>query len=97
MGLGSGAAGLSKALAKGATWVGIGATIGCYLYSAAKEATPAEQQAAMIESYNKYQAKSAIERLEALGYDCREKDDGGGGTDGALTAAAILMHPHQGL
>lgn len=79
LGIGSGAAGLSKALAKGASWVGIGASIGCYAYTKAKEATPAEKRAAMIESYKKYQAMSDIKKLEALGYYCRKKDSGGGG------------------
>jgi hypothetical protein len=84
LGIGSGAAGLSKALAKGASWVGIGASVGCYLYSQAKNATPAEKRAAMIKSYKKYQAMSALKKLEALGYDCRKKDSGGGGgTDSA--------------
>jgi hypothetical protein len=84
LGIGSGAAGLSKALAKGASWTGIGASIGCYLYSKAKEATPAERRAAMIKSYNDYQRKSDLKKLEALGYSCRKKDSGGGGgTDAA--------------
>lgn len=79
LGIGSGAAGLSKALAKGASWVGIGASIGCYLYSQAKNATPAQKRAAMIESYEKYQAMSDLKKLDALGYYCRKKDSGGGG------------------
>ncbi|MGI5376523.1 hypothetical protein ACQEV2_20160 [Streptomyces sp. CA-251387] len=79
LGIGSGAAGLSKALAKGASWVGIGASIGCYLYSQAKNATPAEKRAAMIKSYKKYQAMSDLKKLDALGYYCRKKDSGGGG------------------
>lgn len=79
LGIGSGAAGLSKALAKGASWVGIGASVGCYLYSKAKEATPAQKRAAMIKSYKNFQAKSDIKKLEALGYSCRKKDSGGGG------------------
>ncbi|MFI6011299.1 hypothetical protein ACIBAG_21180 [Streptomyces sp. NPDC051243] len=86
LGIGSGAAGLSKALAKGASWVGIGASIGCYLYSQAKNATPAEKRAAMIKSYNKYQAMSDLKKLDALGYYCRKKNTGGGGgTDAAPT------------
>ncbi|MGC9543388.1 hypothetical protein [Streptomyces sp. UG1] len=79
LGIGSGAAGLTKALAKGASWVGIGASVGCYLYSKAQEATPAEKRAAMIRSYKKYQAMSDIKKLDALGYYCRKKDSGGGG------------------
>ncbi len=79
LGIGSGAAGLSKALAKGASWVGIGASIGCYLYTKAKNATPAEKRAAMIKSYKKYQAMSDLKKLDALGYYCRKKDSGGGG------------------
>lgn len=79
LGIGSGAAGLTKALAKGASWVGIGASIGCYLYSQAKNATPAEKRAAMIKSYKNYQAKSDLKKLEALGYSCRKKSTGGGG------------------
>ncbi|MFF7164290.1 hypothetical protein ACFZBP_23540 [Streptomyces sp. NPDC008086] len=79
LGIGSGAAGLAKALAKGASWVGIGASVGCYLYSKAKEATPAQRRAAMIASYKKYQAMSDIKKLDALGYYCRKKDSGGGG------------------
>lgn len=79
LGIGSGAAGLTKALAKGASWVGIGASVGCYLYSKAQEATPAQKRAAMIASYKKYQAMSDIKKLDALGYYCRKKDSGGGG------------------
>ncbi|MFJ4538596.1 hypothetical protein ACIP39_21950 [Streptomyces tibetensis] len=79
LGIGSGAAGLSKALAKGASWVGIGASIGCYAYTKAKEATPAQKRAAMIASYKKYQAMSDIKKLDALGYYCRKKESGGGG------------------
>ncbi|WP_030595640.1 hypothetical protein [Streptomyces fulvoviolaceus] len=79
IGIGSGSAGLVKALAKGASWVGIGASVGCYLYAKAKEATPAEKRAAMIKSYKSYQAKSDLKKLEALGYDCHKKDGGGGG------------------
>ncbi|MDQ1017759.1 hypothetical protein QFZ43_004308 [Streptomyces afghaniensis] len=79
LGIGSGAAGLTKALAKGASWVGIGASIGCYAYTKAKEATPAERRAAMIASYKKYQAMSDIKKLDALGYYCRKKSGGGGG------------------
>jgi hypothetical protein len=82
IGIGSGAAGLTKALAKGASWVGIGASIGCYLYTKAKEATPAEKRAAMIASYNKYQAMSDLKKLDALGYYCRKKSSGGGGGGG---------------
>ncbi|NUH42291.1 hypothetical protein HUF15_37175 [Streptomyces samsunensis] len=78
LGIGSGAAGLTKALAKGASWVGIGASIGCYAYTKAKEATPASKRAAMIKSYKNYQAKSDLGKLDALGYYCR-KDGGGGG------------------
>lgn len=79
IGIGSGAAGLTKALAKGASWVGIGASVGCYLYSQAKKATPAEKRAAMIKSYKNYQAKSDRKKLEALGYYCRKASGGGGG------------------
>ncbi|MDO0913174.1 hypothetical protein QQM39_20655 [Streptomyces sp. DT2A-34] len=79
LGIGSGAAALSKALAKGASWVGIGASVGCYLYTKAKNATPAEKRAAMIKSYKKYQAMSDLKKLDALGYYCRKKDSGGGG------------------
>ncbi|KUO06812.1 hypothetical protein AQJ58_38800 [Streptomyces sp. DSM 15324] len=79
LGIGSGAAGLSRALAKGASWVGIGASVGCYLYSQAKNATPAQKRAAMIASYESYQAKSDLKKLEALGYDCRRAGGGGGG------------------
>ncbi|MFG2554576.1 hypothetical protein ACGFWF_32205 [Streptomyces sp. NPDC048581] len=79
LGIGSGSAGLAKALAKGASWVGIGASVGCYLYTKAKEATPAQKRAAMIKSYKKYQAMSDIKKLDALGYYCRKKDSGGGG------------------
>ncbi|MEV6025192.1 hypothetical protein [Streptomyces sp. NPDC052036] len=79
IGIGSGAAGLTKALAKGASWVGIGASIGCYLYSKAKQVTPQEQQAGMIKSYNEYQRKSDLKKLEALGYYCQKKGGGGGG------------------
>ncbi|WP_256251948.1 hypothetical protein [Streptomyces sp. yr375] len=79
VGIGSGAAGLTKALAKGASWVGIGASIGCYLYSQAKNATPAQKRAAMIKSYKSYQAKSDLKKLEALGYSCQKKNGGGGG------------------
>ncbi|MGX1756618.1 hypothetical protein ACWIG5_06835 [Streptomyces lydicus] len=87
LGIGSGAAGLSKALAKGASWVGIGASVGCYAYTKAKEATPAQKRAAMIKSYNNYQAKSDLGKLEALGYSCRkEGGGGGGGTDFASFA-----------
>lgn len=84
LGIGSGAAGASKALAKGASWVGIGASIGCYWYSQGKKATPAEKRAVMLKSYKNYQAKSSLGKLEALGYSCRKKDEGGGGgTDSA--------------
>lgn len=79
LGIGSGAAGLSKALAKGASWVGIGASVGCYAYTKAKNATPAEKRAAMMRSYRNYQAKSDLGKLDALGYYCRKKDGGGGG------------------
>ncbi|WP_088799715.1 MULTISPECIES: hypothetical protein [unclassified Streptomyces] len=79
LGIGSGAAGLSKALAKGASWVGIGASVGCYAYTKAKEATPAQKRAAMIKSYKNYQAKSDLGKLEALGYSCRKEGGGGGG------------------
>ncbi|MFI7317219.1 hypothetical protein [Streptomyces venezuelae] len=79
LGIGSGAAGLAKALAKGASWVGIGASVGCYAYTKAKEATPAQKRAAMIKSYKKYQAMSDIKKLDALGYYCRKQGGGGGG------------------
>lgn len=79
LGIGSGAAGLAKALAKGASWVGIGASVGCYAYTKAKQATPAQKRAAMIESYKKYQAMSDIKKLDALGYYCRKEGGGGGG------------------
>ncbi|MFD4631997.1 hypothetical protein ACFVYR_15930 [Streptomyces sp. NPDC058284] len=87
LGIGSGAAGLTKALAKGASWVGIGASVGCYAYTKAKQVTPAQKRAAMIRSYKKYQAMSAIKKLDALGYYCRkESGGGGGGTDVAPMA-----------
>lgn len=89
LGIGSGAAGLTKALAKGASWVGIGASIGCYAYTKAKEATPAEKRAAMIASYKKYQAMSDIKKLDALGYYCRKESGGGGGTDVAPADASV--------
>ena len=90
VGIGSGAAGLTKALAKGASWVGIGASIGCYLYTKAKEATPAERRAAMIKSYKNYQAKTDLKKLEALGYSCHKKDGGGGGgTDSTPVSAKV--------
>ncbi len=90
LGIGSGAAGLTKALAKGASWVGIGASVGCYAYTKAKEATPAERRAVMIASYKKYQAMSDIEKLDALGYYCRKKESGGGGgTDVAPTNPTV--------
>ncbi|MFJ8535619.1 hypothetical protein [Streptomyces sp. NPDC093591] len=79
LGIGTGAAGLAKALAKGASVAGIGAAVGCYLYSKAKEATPAQRRAAMIASYKKYHAMSDLKKLDALGYYCRKKDSGGGG------------------
>lgn len=79
LGIGSGAAGLSKALAKGASWVGIGASVGCYAYTKAKNATPAQKRAAMLKSYRNYQAKSDLGKLDALGYYCRKKGGGGGG------------------
>ncbi|MET7363551.1 hypothetical protein ABZS76_34620 [Streptomyces sp. NPDC005562] len=79
LGIGSGAAGLAKALAKGASWVGIGASVGCYAYTKAKEATPAQKRAAMIKSYKKYQAMSDLKKLDALGYYCRKQSGGGGG------------------
>ncbi|MEU2712358.1 hypothetical protein [Streptomyces sp. NPDC007205] len=89
IGIGSGAAGLSKALAKGASWVGIGASIGCYAYSKAKEVTPAQQRAGMIKSYNDFQAKSDLGKLDALGYYCRKKSSGGGGGGGDFTTPRI--------
>lgn len=79
IGIGSGAAGLTKALAKGASWVGIGASIGCYLYTKAKEQTPAAKRAAMIKAYNAYQRKTDLQKLDALGYYCRKESGGGGG------------------
>ncbi|OEV02962.1 hypothetical protein K378_03829 [Streptomyces sp. Amel2xB2] len=87
LGIGSGAAGASKALAKGASWVGIGASIGCYWYSQGKKATPAEKRAVMLKSYKNYQAKSDLGKLDALGYYCR-KDDGGGSSGGTDLAPA---------
>ncbi|TSB24570.1 hypothetical protein [Streptomyces benahoarensis] len=91
IGIGSGAAGLTKALAKGASWVGIGASIGCYAYTKAKQATPAQKRAAMLASYKKYQAMSALKKLDALGYYCRkEGGGGGGGTDVAPTNSASV-------
>ncbi|RFU86952.1 hypothetical protein DY218_09510 [Streptomyces triticagri] len=91
LGIGSGAAGLTKALAKGASWVGIGASIGCYAYTKAKEATPAQKRAAMLKSYKKYQAMSALKKLDALGYYCRkEGGGGGGGTDVAPANSASV-------
>ncbi|SOR80458.1 MULTISPECIES: hypothetical protein [Streptomyces] len=96
LGIGSGAAGLTKALAKGASWVGIGASIGCYAYTKAKEATPAQKRAAMIASYKKYQAMSDIKKLDALGYYCRKKDSGGGGgTDVAPTDPTVKVGYHD--
>lgn len=89
LGIGSGAAGLTKALAKGASWVGIGASIGCYAYTKAKEATPAQKRAAMIASYKKYQAMSDIKKLDALGYYCRKESGGGGGTDVAPAGVSV--------
>ncbi|MEU6471461.1 hypothetical protein ABZ927_06915 [Streptomyces massasporeus] len=92
LGIGSGAAGLTKALAKGASWVGIGASIGCYAYTKAKEATPAQKRAAMIASYKKYQAMSDIKKLDALGYYCRKKESGGGGgTDVAPADVSVKV------
>ncbi|MFJ2818293.1 hypothetical protein [Streptomyces sp. NPDC087294] len=97
VGIGSGAAGLSKALAKGASWVGIGASIGCYLYTQAKKATPAQKRAAMIKSYKSYQAKSDLKKLEALGYSCRKKSTGGGGGDIApLNSKSVPISPKVG-
>ncbi|MGW9433477.1 hypothetical protein ACWHA1_36870 [Streptomyces decoyicus] len=89
LGIGSGAAGLSKALAKGASWVGIGASVGCYAYTKAKNATPAEKRAAMLKSYRNYQAKSDLGKLDALGYYCRKKGGGGGG--GGTDFASLNM------
>ncbi|WP_432003129.1 hypothetical protein [Streptomyces sioyaensis] len=88
LGIGSGAAGLSKALAKGASWVGIGASVGCYAYTKAKNATPAQKRAAMMKSYRNYQAKSDLGKLDALGYYCRKKGGGGGG--GGTDFAALI-------
>ncbi|AZQ40865.1 hypothetical protein EJ357_42310 [Streptomyces cyaneochromogenes] len=85
LGVGTGAAGFAKALAKGASWAGIGAAVGCYAYTLAKQSTPAQKRAVMIASYKKYQAMSDLKKLDALGYYCRKKDSGGGGggTDAA--------------
>lgn len=69
--------------------MGIGASVGCYLYSKAKEVTPAEQRAGMIASYKKYQAMSDIKKLDALGYDCRRKESGGGGGGGDTDFAPL--------
>lgn len=86
-GLGTGLAGATKTLAKGANWVGIGATAGCWLYSEAQEVTPEEQRAAMQQSYNDYQAKSELGKLDALGYSCQVAggNGGGDGTDSVQT------------
>ncbi|MFE0101795.1 hypothetical protein [Streptomyces sp. NPDC059009] len=89
LGIGSGAAGLTKALAKGASWVGIGASIGCYAYTKAKQVTPAQKRAAMIKSYKKYQAMSALKKLDALGYYCRKQSGGGGGGTDVAPANAV--------
>ncbi len=87
LGVGSGAAGASKALSKGANVVGIGAAVGCWLYTEAQEVTPAEQRAAMEQSYNDYQAKSELGKLDALGYSCQVAggNGGGDGTDSVQT------------
>jgi hypothetical protein len=71
--------------------VGIGASIGCYAYTKAKEATPAQKRAAMIASNKKYQAMSDIKKLDALGYYCRKKSGGGGGTDVAPANPTVKM------
>lgn len=89
LGVGSGAAGASKALSKGANWVGVGAAVGCWLYAEAQEVTPAEQRAAMERSYNDYQAKSDIGKLDALGYACQVADGNGGG-DGTDSVNAMI-------
>lgn len=82
LGIGSGIAGARKALAKGASWVGVGASIGCYWYSQGKKVTPAKKRAVMLKSYKRYQAKSDLGKLDALGYYCKkESGGGGGGTD----------------
>ena len=69
--------------------MGIGASVGCYLFSKAEEVTPAERRAAMIASYKKYQAMSDIKKLDALGYDCRKKESGGGGGGGDTDFAPL--------
>ncbi|MFF4252139.1 hypothetical protein ACFY1L_13105 [Streptomyces sp. NPDC001663] len=96
IGIGSGAAGLTKALAKGASWVGIGASIGCYLYTKAKEQTPAAKRAAMIKAYNEYQSKTDLKKLDALGYYCRKKSSGGGGGGDFANVTANTVTPKAG-
>lgn len=89
IGFGTGGAGLAKALAKGATWVGIGASAGCWLLSEAQEQTPKQKRAAMLAAYRDWESKSALEQLESFGLSCRRDDGGGGGgTDRAMAGVA---------
>ena len=90
IGLGSGAAGITKALAKGASWVGIGASAGCWLLNEGEKMTPAERRAVVRQAYADWEAKSAVEQLEEFGLSCRLDDGGGGGggTDRAMAGVA---------
>lgn len=96
LGIGSGAAGAAKALAKGASWVGIGASIGCYWYSQGKKVTPAKKRAVMLKAYRNYQAKSELGKLDALGYYCRKDGGGGGGGTDVAPVAGTDVEPKAG-
>jgi hypothetical protein len=80
-GVGASAAGLAKAVAKGASFAGMAAAMGCYAYSQISAVTPAQARAATLASYNRYNAMTDLQKLNAQGYGCRKITSGGGGTD----------------
>lgn len=86
LGIGSGAAGMSKALAKGGSWLGIGAAIACYTWVKASQVSPEEKRAYYKRAYEKWRAKGELGKLKDLGWDCHRYDPGGGGGTDSTSA-----------
>lgn len=95
--IGTGVAGRAKALAKGASWYGIAATIGCYAWDKAVSVPDAQRRAAAVSSYNRYMAMSELKKLDALGYSCTKYNPGGGGGTDAVAAVGWTFLTMKGV